>query len=126
MAGVLEMARNDWKKHITSTSGAGEDISVTTPDNATTVNVRGLAMSHHLNFDTEGHVVNSKSTHISISEKDLTDQGYVVRNIKNIVALHKHKISFADSTGVTKNYLIIQAYPDETVGLITCVLGNHE
>ena len=123
--GILQQARKDWNRHITSTSGAGEDITFVSVDGTQTANVRGLAMSHHLKFDTDGSAVNSKNTHITVYEKDLVNQGYTVRDAKDVVALHKHKVSYPDSTGVIRDYLVLEYFPDETVGIITCILESY-
>tara|TARA_R110000751_G_scaffold152219_1_gene257347 strand:+ start:135 stop:512 length:378 start_codon:yes stop_codon:yes gene_type:complete len=124
--GLLELGRKDWRKHITDSSGAGVDLAFVSPDDLQTANIRGLAMAHHLSFDADGNPVNSKNTHITFAESDLVAAGYTVRNTKEIVALYQHKISYADSTGVVKNYVVTQAFPDETVGIITCILNNYE
>lgn len=127
--GILDRARNDFKKHITSASGAGEDILIETPVGAPvngSANVRGLAMKHHLSFNTDGQMVNSKNTHITISESDLVELNYPIRNTKSEVSLHLHKVTYTDSSGTDATYLIIQSFPDETLGVITCILGDYE
>jgi hypothetical protein len=41
------------------------------------------------------------------------------------VALQGHKVAVADSTGVVKNYVVREQYPDETIGLIVLILGTY-
>lgn len=91
-----------------------------------TVTLVGLHTKHYLAMDTEGNWVNVKNAHISFSEKFLTDANYPVRNSKGEVALINHKIDVKDSTGIVKHYIILQSMPDETVGLIVCILGDFE
>lgn len=127
--GIRDLAKRDWQKYITSVSGAGDNLLIETPTGAPVaadINIRGLVMKHHLSFGTDGQAVNSMNAHITISESDLVAGSYPVRNAKNEVSLHKHKVTYTDSAELEKTYLIIQAFPDETVGVITCILANHE
>lgn len=124
--GVLDFAIEDYEDFMSDEVGASIPMTITTPDGSTTADIRGLGMSHHLSFDTEGQMVNTKQSHVSIHENVLIKAGYPVRNDKDVVSLHKHKIEFADHRNVIKPYLIIQAFPDETLGGITCMLGEYE
>jgi len=69
--------------------------------------------------------MNVKNAHISFSEALLTDVSYPVRNINGEVQLRGHKITTKDSTGVDKNYIITENFPDETIGMIVCILGDY-
>ena len=42
------------------------------------------------------------------------------------VDLIQHKVNFADSTGVVKNYIVRENIPDENLGLITLWLGDYK
>lgn len=81
---------------------------------------------HHMAHDAEGARVNLKNAHISFAENNLTAEGYTVRNASGEVAMINHLVSVADSTGITKEYVIRECYPDEMVGLIVCILGDFE
>lgn len=104
---------DEWSRPVTFTSLTGE-----------TIQVNCIHTKHHLGIDTDGNRVNSKNAHISVSEKHLVDEGYPVRNTAGEVSLYLHKVSVADSTGIVKNYKITENYPDETVGLIVCILSD--
>jgi hypothetical protein len=69
--------------------------------------------------------VNTKNAHIAISEKFLSDASYPYRNLSGEVSLKNHRIAVADSTGLVKNYVIREIFPDETIGLIVCILGDR-
>lgn len=126
--GLIDTINNDIKKITTDLSGFGVDINLTTPDDLTTVNFIGLHTKHHLGIDTEGNQVNTKNAHIAISEQELIDKSplYPIRNANKEVDLKGHKVIVKDSTGVNKNYVIREWYPDETIGLIVCILGDYQ
>lgn len=121
---LLELAKRDWAA-ITSdtTNGFGLQLTFTAPDNSTAT-VGGLKAKHHMAFDTIGQPINSKTGHISVSEKLLTDAGYTTRNDKGEVDLKGHKVTCKDSTGQNKTYTIRQWFPDETLGVILLQLGD--
>ena len=129
MAGRLTLqARKDWKRIIES-GGFEEDIIFQTPDSfvlPVAVTVQGLATKHNLQVDTDGNAVSGKNVHITVSEDRLVSEGYPVRNSNKEVSLIAHKVDYADSTGILKNYVVLECYPDETVGVITCILGDYE
>lgn len=124
---LILQARKDWQRH-TSSGGFEEDITFQTPESVVApfeVIVQGLAIKHNLKVDTDGNAVSSKNVHITVSEALLVAAGYPVRNAKNEVDLIDHKIKYADSSGNgLQEYVILQAFPDETVGIITCILGD--
>ena len=121
----LAAARNDWKRFVNA-GGFQVEIVLKTPDELTEITVLGLAMKHHLSIDSDGRELSAKNVHISIIEADLVAESYPVRNSAGEVSLLKHKVSYPDSTGNIKDYVIIRTYPDETVGVITCILGDYE
>ena len=77
-------------------------------------------------IDDDGNVVNTKNAHISFSEKQLTDASYPTRNADGDVALYGHKATWIDSTGSSITYTIREFFPDETIGVILCILGDLE
>lgn len=125
MSELLDQARLDIREFIIGGSGFGVDLVISTPDGLTTADVRGLASSHNLNVDPEtGLFVNSKNIHFSVPEAELTDLGYPVR-VNNEVAIKGHLITFSDSAGISRTFKIDETMPDETLGLIVCVLGVY-
>lgn len=126
--GLIDTINNDIKKITTDLSGFGVTMNLTTPDDVTSVDIDGLHTKHHLGIDTEGNQVNTKNAHISFSESELLekDPAYPIRNVNQEVDLKGHKVIVKDSTGVDKNYVIREWYPDETIGLIVCILGDYQ
>lgn len=122
--GLLQLAKRDAKKIVTS-GGFQESMSITTKDGNTTVSLTGFATKHHMSFDTDGLPSNTKNVHVTIDENILIANGYPVRNNKGEVALNLHRVSYPDSTGAVKNYIVTETFPDETLGLITLILGDY-
>jgi len=91
-----------------------------------TVQSRAWGSSHFLSVDASGMPINAKNVHITIGEISLTEQGYKTRNGKGEVDLIGHQISFKNSAGLMRDYIINETYPDETLGMIVCILGDYE
>ena len=124
--GLVEQAIAD-AKAITSDAinGFGISIAFTAP-NSTTATINGLATKHHLRMDLDGKLVNSKDASIAVSESLLADAGYPVRNSSGEVYLKDHKVKWIDSSGQLCEYSIDQWLPDESIGLIVCILEDYE
>lgn len=120
---ILQAAKADAKKYITS-GGFEQALTLSTPSGDMTLEITGLATKHHLSFDTDGLPTNAKNVHVCIDEQQLKDLGYPVRNANEEVFLRDHKVSFKDSSGVLKNYVVKENQPDETLGLIILILGD--
>jgi hypothetical protein len=114
----------DWKR-LVNNGGFGVNVTLTPPGSSTSKIVKGIAVKHHTSVSTDGLPVNSINVHVSIIESDLIALSYTVRNAAGEVDLRNHRASFADANGTTKNYIIKETMPDETVGLITCILGRY-
>ena len=125
MAGdLLNTARIDAKSYITA-GGFEENIVLTSPSPSPVIlETTGFATKHHISFS-EGEVVNSKNAHICIDENSLAEQDYPVRNEDGEVHLKNHRVSVKDSSGELKEYVIIEWFPNETLGLIVCILGDY-
>jgi len=103
----------------------GFDNPITLVKGTSTVIVSGLTPVHHLVFSTDGQPVNSKNAHVTVSEMSLNAKGFVCRNTKGEIWLKDVLISFADSTGTIKNYIVKENFADETLGVITLILGSY-
>lgn len=126
MAGnLLNRARLDAKKYITR-GGFQEDITLTSPDGSIVLQTTGWNTKHWINFESDGSPINSKNAHICIDEELLVAANYPLRNSDQEVHLQKHRVSVVDSSGVVKEYIINEWYPDETLGLIVCILGDFQ
>lgn len=120
---MLERARKDMV-NIINNSGFGIDCEIIPPI-GDSISINALFTSHNNSVSTDGISVNAKNIHISIAESDLIANGYTVRNINGEVDLRNHRISCKDSTGDIKNFIITETMPDETLGLIVCILGLY-
>jgi len=120
--GLIAQAKADWQAITSNTSEWGVTMTLTAPTGETAT-INGLHTKHHLGIDMEtGRPVNTKNAHVSFSEKLLTDAGYPVRNAQGEVSLKGHKVTVADSTGANMTYVIKEWFPDETIGVIVCIL----
>lgn len=122
---LMQLARRDSKFFVTS-GGFEESITITTPSRDKTISLTGFATKHFINFDSDGNPINSKNVHICIDESVLVTQGYPVRNAKTEVSLLNHIVTYPDSTGIVKKYIIRENFPDETLGLIVCILNDYK
>lgn len=119
---ILDRAIQDVKR-ITGNSNEFARVMTFTALDDSTITTKGLHSKHHLNVDGEGNVVSSKTAYVSVSEENMT--GYPLRT-NGEVDLKGHRVSVKDSTGSTFEYRIIDWYPDETVGLIVCILQDYD
>lgn len=119
---------NEWASSLTLlVPGATFDYTFDNTFANGQITLHGLHTKHHMAVEVEtGKQVNSKNAHCSFSEKFLTDAGYPVRDNSGEVYLKNHRVAVKDSTGVVKEYVILQWFPDETIGLIVCILGDFE
>ncbi len=125
--GLREQAKADIEQITSNADEWGIEIVLTAPDPGNeTVTITGLHVKHYISIDTDGNFVNAKNAQITFSEKFLTDAAYPVRNANNEVVLKGHKADVKDSTGVLRHYVIREWFPDETIGLIRCILGDFE
>ena len=123
--GLIEDIQDDIKDITTDVSeGFGVTLTFTAPTGEIAI-ISGLHTKIHFQIDPEGTPVNAKKAHVSFSEKLLTDLGYPLRNSDGLLTMRKHTVSVKDSTGSEKLYEVRETYPDETIGLIVCLLGDY-
>lgn len=120
---LFQLAKRD-AKFFVSNGGFEEDIELVTPSKDKSLHLTGFATKHHINFDSDGNPINSKNVHICIDESVLVANNYPCRNAKGEVFLKNHNVSFVDSSGIIKTYVVRENFPDETLGLIVCILGD--
>ena len=121
---LIAQARADIKQITSNLGEFAVDIKLINTTNQI-INTKGLHTKIHLGVDTDGNMVNAKKAHISFSEDNILELGFSIRNAKGEVDLRKWKADIKDSTGVVKNYSIQQWFPDETIGLIVCILEDY-
>lgn len=125
MSSLLQLAKRDSRNFVTK-GGFETAITVTTPAQDKTVTLTGFATKHWLNFDSDGNPINSKNVHVCLSETDLVKAGFQVRTAKGEIKLLNYFVSFADSSGLTKDYIVGENMPDETLGLIVLILRDYK
>lgn len=124
--GLLSQIQADVKQITTDAGAFGTAVVFETPDGNTTVTVNALTNKIGLAFNANsGAPVNSKAASVVVSEAALVAAGYTVRNASNEVYLRKHKVTWTDSSGTEWTYSIAENIPDETLGLITCILKDY-
>ena len=123
--GLIDIARADMRRIVTDLNEWAVPITFITPDRVQTKVVNGIHTKHHLGLNGEtGQIVNTKKASIAVAEAEFGD--YVVRNASQEVALIGHFVNVKDSSGVEKYYVIRENFPDESLGLIVCILGDFE
>lgn len=122
---ILQLAKRDAKRFVT-VGGFQETMMIKTPSGDKSVLLTGFATKHHLSFDSDGLPIDAKNVHVTIDENLFVAAGYPVRNNRGEVALKGHLVSFPDSTGIVKNYIVNRLLPDEVLGLITLILGDYK
>ena len=122
---IFELAKRD-AKHFLQKGGFEETIVLTNPSGDKSLSLTGFATKHHISFDSDGLPINGKNAHVTVDEKFLVDNGYPVRNSGGEVSLLKYKVSVPDSSGLVKNYVVKENFPDETLGLIVLILGDYK
>lgn len=91
--------------------------------------VKGIHSKHSNTINGEtGTVVKGTNATASISESEIkaANPNYQIRNANNEVAMLGHKLNVTDSNGELRNYIILENWPDETLGLITFILGDYK
>jgi hypothetical protein len=124
---LLNFARSDWKLILGSKKDFSVDITITRPETGETALVVGLNTKHWFKVDYEtGMIVNTRNAHINISEAELIAAYFPTRNAAGEINIKGCLIRVADSTGIEKDYVITQSHPDETVGVLVCLLGDYK
>lgn len=119
---LLDTARMDAKNIVQGEFSS--PCTITNPQRSVSVSLSALATKHHIIINPEtGQPVNAKNAHICLSETKLNELGYITR-VNGEVSLVGHFINVSDSTGIVKKYKISETWPNETLGLIVCILQD--
>jgi hypothetical protein len=121
---LRDRAKADIEQITANTAEFAIEMTWTAPT-AETCTVNGLHTRHHLAVDTDGNPVNSRKAHVSVSEKYFTDAGYPIRTSNGDVNLDGHIVVVNDSNGTPRSYQIQEWFPNEDIGLITCILTEY-
>lgn len=120
----MDLIKADAQEIVTNGNDFGTALELTTADGATTVVVNGLATSHHLRIEYDGTPVSGRNVHVSVSEAALVALSFPTRNSANEIKLRNCTVKWTDATGVEATYIIADAHPDNTIGLIVCTLKD--
>lgn len=122
---LYDIAKTDVNNITNNSAEWGRAITLTAP-NSETADINGIHVKHHTAFDEQGFPVNGKISSIAISEDIVlaANSSYPLRT-NGEVHLKNHLIQAKDSTGVLNTYKIQQWFPDETIGLIVCILSDY-
>lgn len=119
---LLDTARMDAKNIVQGEFSS--PCTITNPQRSVSVSLSALATKHHIIINPEtGQPINAKNAHICLSETKLNELGYITR-VNGEVSLVGHFINVSDSTGIVKKYKISETWPNETLGLIVCILQD--
>lgn len=124
--GLLEQAKKDTEAINTNLNDWSALQYWTNPGATKTATVKGRHVKHHMGFDLEGKLVRTKNASCSFSEQTMVDAAYPIRNAKGEVDLKNHLVNIVDSTGTLYKYIVEQWLPDETIGMVVCILGAYE
>lgn len=121
--GIIAQIKEDVKDILNNSNEFGVTLSFAAPAPGNeTATINGIHTKHHTAIDGEtGLKVNSKNAHVSFSESLLTALSYPVRNGNDEVAMKGHRVTV---DGIT--YKIMETKPDETIGVIVCILAEYE
>lgn len=123
---ILQKAKADWRK--LSQSAFDLELTFTNPDGETAT-IKGIGTRHSLSMDTDGMPVNMPNNHVTFCEELIQEANadYIIREPgSEEVKMTGHRVAFADSTGTVQEHIIKQAWPDQTVGMVVCILENEE
>tara|TARA_R110000796_G_scaffold103652_5_gene213087 strand:+ start:18 stop:398 length:381 start_codon:yes stop_codon:yes gene_type:complete len=123
---LIAQARLDWKEITSNSNEFGVPIILINPTTLVEYSIVGLATKHHLGIDELGNEVITKNAHISFSEELVIALGGSIRDASGEVNLERWIVKYSDSTLSQKNYVITQFIPDETVGIIVCILSDYQ
>lgn len=125
---LAERAILDTKKITSNANEFGVIVSFTSlPDQGQTATCNAINNQHWLSVQ-NGLIVNAKNASIAFSEGALLDANpnYPIRDAGKKVSMNGHLCDLKNSTGEIQNYIVLQSWPDETVGLIILILGDYQ
>lgn len=124
MGRVMDMARVDAHRFLTEL-GFENDIQL--EKYGVVFVIKGITPLIHMTIDTDGAVVNSKTAHISITEKSLIDANVCYRkNGDGEIYMRDFIIGFSDSSSRFAKYTVKEQYPDNTLGVIVLQLSKAD
>ena len=120
------LAQLDNQKIIEDTAGFGWPITVTDPS-GTQVAMVGNSYDIGVQVDPDtGALVAGRTATVTLNLKSLNANGLdTPRNITDR-ASKPWLVTFNDLHGTEQTFKVISFFPDNTLGFVTCQLGNYE
>lgn len=122
---IIAIARRDAQRFI-SNGGFEVEIEISTPKSEKQAIIKGWGTLHHLSYDTDGSLIESKNAHVNITETELLKYDLPYRDEVGQISLRNWRVSYKDAGGILGRYVIIQNHPSQTLGCIVCILGDFE
>lgn len=122
---LLDQARIDARS--ISIGPFSQTVNFVSTDGSVNVNINALGNKIGRKVDSgTGVVVNSKNASVVPHEDELASVGFPVRNSVGEVSMVGVRVNTKDSSGRLCNYIVLEDIPDESIGLITLMLGDFE
>lgn len=122
---LTERARTDMQS-ITS-NGNDWAVSATLTDlTGQTVTMNVIHTRHNTAYDPEGVTVSVPTASIAVSEAKVLEANpaYSFTNSSGEITYLNHSVAIADASGVVKNYMVSENYPDEKLGMTVLILQD--
>ncbi len=105
----------DWGVPATLTDLAGEVAEVSV-----------IHTKHNTAYDPEGVTMNVRTASVAVSNVKVLEanENYSFKDTDGEITYMNHSISLPDSSGIVKNYIISENYPDEKLGMTVLILGD--
>lgn len=116
------------KKDIEQITSNSNEFAVTlsfTSKTSEIATIKGLYSDHSNDYDENGNSITGKFTHVSISEKYLTDLSYPTRNNNNLLNMKGHLVTVHYADNSSKQYIVDDQRPDYTINLHTLILAEY-
>lgn len=130
--GLTEDMAADMAEFSSNEDDFGFSASLTAPTGETAT-IAGFNTKHHLKLDRTNMItVNSKNASFAFSEIKMIEVNpdYPVRNSNpsshnyQEVEMKNHLVNIADVSGIVKNYIVLENFADEALGLIVLIIGD--
>lgn len=122
--GLMEQIKEDIES-ITSDLDGFAVVLVFKSPNGDEATITGLHADVSKGYDENGPII-GKYTHVSFSEKHLTDLNYPTRNPSNgLLSMNNHLVTVSYAEGHEKQYVVDGLMPDYTINLHTLILSEY-
>lgn len=124
--GLLARARADARTILSDLNGWATVLTFESPSGEFAV-INGTFFKRTIPvLGQDGTAMNARQIHITFAEADMIASYYEIRNAAGKVHMQDHKVTCADSTGLLTKYIVREWHPDETLGIVRCMLGDFQ